>query len=280
MNKQQTICRIASRHKPYSQLGNAMLRDHRLSFEARGLLAFILSHPSDWQVHVRQLCHETGLGREKALRIFRELIAHDYCQRNYRRGDDGRMAGVEYVFTDEPSPQSGKPFTAEPDTEIQTAYKEGQSQRNTETKKEEDAHTRDLETDGATGTLSETQHPKPQAESAEGLREGASGERLPFTQAVIDHVRALGVEPEALVARYRTRTRHRRVRDPCAYLLRMARDEAAKRIGVPVEALKGVASRDTSERMAAFTALAAAPPPKVVVSAALRSSALVTGGAR
>jgi hypothetical protein len=33
----QTIFRVASRHKPYAMLGNAMLRDKRLSFEARRL---------------------------------------------------------------------------------------------------------------------------------------------------------------------------------------------------------------------------------------------------
>jgi hypothetical protein len=65
----RTIFRVANRHKPYAQLGNGMLRDSRLSFEARGVLAFILSFPSNWHFGLAWLCRDQGIGRDKARRI-------------------------------------------------------------------------------------------------------------------------------------------------------------------------------------------------------------------
>src|SRR5262249_11544115 len=97
----QTIFRVASRHKPYAQIGNAMLRDTRLSFAARGALAMILSYPPDWQFNLACLCKEGDIGRDKARSIIRELADCGYCQRSQVRNGDGTLGRVEYVFTDE-----------------------------------------------------------------------------------------------------------------------------------------------------------------------------------
>jgi hypothetical protein len=83
----RTILRVASRHKPYAQLGNAMLRDKRLSFEARGVLAFILTYPSNWQFGLAWLCRDQDIGRDRARRIIREHVTAGYCQ----RGEPGTL---------------------------------------------------------------------------------------------------------------------------------------------------------------------------------------------
>jgi hypothetical protein len=80
------------------------------------------------------------------------------------------------------------------------------------------------------------------------------GERLPFTPAVLRHVELLGVERAPLIRRYQARTVNRRIKDPSAYLLGMARDEAAKKLGVPAELLKEVASSDRQARVDATIA--------------------------
>ena len=98
----QTIFRVANRHKPYSQLGNAMIRDGRLSWEARAVLSFILSFPTDWQFSLSWFCRETNTGRDKARRVVRELEAAGYCARERNRNADGTLGAFEYVFTDEP----------------------------------------------------------------------------------------------------------------------------------------------------------------------------------
>lgn len=101
---EQTIFRVANRHKPYSQLGNAMIRDGRLSWEARAILSYILSFPTDWQFSLGWFCKETQTGRDKARRVVRELVDAGYCVRGRQRKSDGKLGPYEYVFTDEPEP--------------------------------------------------------------------------------------------------------------------------------------------------------------------------------
>lgn len=109
MSSSQTIFRVASRQKPYSQLGNAMIRDGRLSWEARAVLSFILSFPSDWQFSLGWFCRETNTGRDKARRVVRELAAAGYCARSRTRKNDGTLGPYEYVFTDEPDVADAAP---------------------------------------------------------------------------------------------------------------------------------------------------------------------------
>lgn len=125
MNNQQTIFRVASRQKPYSQLGNEMIRDGRLSWEARGILSFILSYPPDWHFTLHWLCRNTETGRDRAQRMLKELVATGYCHREQTRKEDGTLGPYEYVFSDEPeavAPQPEKPVAVErPHCDVLTA---------------------------------------------------------------------------------------------------------------------------------------------------------------
>ena len=98
----QTIFRVARPGVPYTQLSNAMLRNNRISWAARGMLGFILSYPSDWHFSVEWFCNETGIDRKRAWRIVKELLAHDYCRRERLRLRDGTLGPVEYLFSDAP----------------------------------------------------------------------------------------------------------------------------------------------------------------------------------
>jgi hypothetical protein len=253
MATDRTIFRVASRHKPYAQLGNAMLRDTRLSFEARGVLAFILTYPSNWQFGLAWLCRDQAIGRDRARRIIREHVAVGYCQRGRTRNADGTLGAYEYVFTDEPEclpPQpekasvvttDGKPVTGQPALANPTPTKTV-SPTNTYTKRKSALHIEPSVTDGATGEL------------------------LPFTADVLQAVAAVGADPQALVERYRERTAGRHITDPSAYLLRMARDEAAKRLGVPAATLVGLTSGNREKRALALAAsVGACPDPSAAV---------------
>lgn len=98
----QTIFRVAYRHKPYSQLGNAMLRDKRLTLEQRGTLALILSYPANWSFDIKWLMRECDLGRDRARNIIAALTKYGYCQRAASRNSDGTIGGYDFLFTDEP----------------------------------------------------------------------------------------------------------------------------------------------------------------------------------
>jgi hypothetical protein len=77
----QTIFRVGHRHKPYSQLSNAMLRDKRMSYAQRGLLSFILSHPTDWKFNLAWLLRVGGVGKDSAYAAISPLNAWDRALR-------------------------------------------------------------------------------------------------------------------------------------------------------------------------------------------------------
>lgn len=110
---------------------NETANDLELTAEALGVLVYILSKPDHWQVNVSDLQRRRGMGRDKAYRVLRELIANRYAQFVEYYGHDGRVVDSEYVIYDvrqpeglEPRlrlplperPDTEKPDTAEPDT--------------------------------------------------------------------------------------------------------------------------------------------------------------------
>lgn len=98
----QTI-RRARRDKdnPYKAIRRATFEDANLSFEARGVLGYILVKPDDWEVQVTDLMRQGDIGRDKAYRIINELITAGYCKRvEYRTR--GRIVGYTYLIDEEP----------------------------------------------------------------------------------------------------------------------------------------------------------------------------------
>jgi hypothetical protein len=77
------------------------------------------------------------------------------------------------------------------------------------------------------------------AESEQAI---ASGDREPWTAALLHRIAGMGVDVEALVERYRERTAGRCIDDPNAYLLAMAKDDIAKRLGTTREVVAAVTS--------------------------------------
>jgi hypothetical protein len=90
--------------------------DVDLSWEARGVLWYLLVKPDDWQVWFADLLNKGPSGRDKLRRIFRELIAAGYMRR-YRvhRGEDGRFVWVTEVYEE---PQEATGFSGDGDDDI------------------------------------------------------------------------------------------------------------------------------------------------------------------
>lgn len=99
----------------FTTLGNALIEDERLSYEALGMITYLLSRPHNWKVHVRQLCaHRKGAGRDRVYRIINELIRAGYITRSINRSAGGKVASVEYDVTG--TPQATAPLPEKPDT--------------------------------------------------------------------------------------------------------------------------------------------------------------------
>ena len=110
----QTIRRAARRHR-YVIVDQAAVEDTRLSWAARGLLAYLLSRPDDWKVLVNDLKKRGNLGRDGIYALLRELRSAGYVRFERHRDDRGRMRGGSYIVSEVPAPVPASPDEAEPD---------------------------------------------------------------------------------------------------------------------------------------------------------------------
>jgi len=70
----------------YVTLPNVTIQDIELSWEARGLLAFMLSLPADWAIYKEWLAEQSAMcGKDKLNRILDELIASGYLVKQQKR---------------------------------------------------------------------------------------------------------------------------------------------------------------------------------------------------
>ena len=81
----------------YVVMHNRVLEEESLSWEAKGVLAYLLSRPSDWQPSVSHIGQQGGIGRTKARRIFAELEEAGYLKKSQARTHKGAF-GIAEVF--------------------------------------------------------------------------------------------------------------------------------------------------------------------------------------
>lgn len=87
---------------------NATIGDSRLSWEARGLLVFLLSKPDNWVVSTKHLVGQSpNAKRERILKILAELESAGYIREEQSRdgssGEFGRVTRVVYDTPEGPS---------------------------------------------------------------------------------------------------------------------------------------------------------------------------------
>lgn len=98
----------------FTMLDNRWLRDKRLSWKARGLLAWLSSHAVGFQVSVDRIVAASDRdGREAVKTAIKELEKHCYLVREQERDARGRIVASSYTLTD-PS-ISGLSAGGEPD---------------------------------------------------------------------------------------------------------------------------------------------------------------------
>ncbi|MFD4588294.1 hypothetical protein [Streptomyces sp. NPDC058434] len=105
----------------FTQISNALFRDSRLSFKAKGLFGHISTHRDGWQITIANLAHH---GRENVHAVttgLKELEKYGFLLRDRARNPDGKLGQAVYCITDLPSlqntrsrPESGYPGLADP----------------------------------------------------------------------------------------------------------------------------------------------------------------------
>lgn len=103
----------------YVIISNKTAQDNRLSFEARGVLAMLLSMPDDWSVNVSWIQKQSTAGRDKVNRIIKELIDCGYMRKDQPRNQQGKFTSQDYFVypeseTAEELPANGLPVNGLP----------------------------------------------------------------------------------------------------------------------------------------------------------------------
>ncbi len=122
--KPRTIFKVARGSGAFTQLPNAMLRDKRLSLEARGMLGTIVSHPDDWIFDEAQFRRQCDIGRDRLKRILREIEAAGYSRSKRPRRADGTWDDTITFFACDPrdliaATSDGFPVTGQPSPDEQ-----------------------------------------------------------------------------------------------------------------------------------------------------------------
>lgn len=109
------ITRKARPASNYYVLSNDIAADKDLTWEARGMLIYLLTKQDNWRVSIQALVNETrnaigkAAGREKVYNIINQLIAAGYMTRNQARDtESGRMLEMDYFVSEvKEKPASG-----------------------------------------------------------------------------------------------------------------------------------------------------------------------------
>jgi len=111
------IIRIRRHGRPFTVVDNALLEDGRLSFKAKGLLAYLLSRPQGWRACRKHLA-KVGTDRATAVAsAIAELRRLGYVELRRLRGDDGTLAGTEVCVHERPPREGGKTALGESSAE-------------------------------------------------------------------------------------------------------------------------------------------------------------------
>jgi len=93
----------------YVVLSKELTEDARLSYGARGMMAYLLSKPDTWHVRMTDLESKSRDGRQRVRSLMHELEEAGYIRRSQVRDKAARWQTVTTVY-EEPQPINGKPL--------------------------------------------------------------------------------------------------------------------------------------------------------------------------
>lgn len=100
----------------FTQIPNDWLRDNRLSFKARGILAMIMSHREGWSLSINSIASQNQEGKDAIRSAIQELEQTGYLYRT--QANEGGKFGEAIWITQDPAdlPMAENPTTDNPTT--------------------------------------------------------------------------------------------------------------------------------------------------------------------
>ncbi len=103
-----SIFRI-NKTQDYTVISNKFLNDDDLSWKAKGMLAWLLSRPNEWQIYLKDMQKRSKDGRDSTANGLSELIESSYISKNAVRNDKGKFIGYNYGVHECRLSENGKP---------------------------------------------------------------------------------------------------------------------------------------------------------------------------
>ena len=105
----------------FTQIHNAWVRDPNITYKAKGLLTYLLSHEVGYTITIGQIIRESGDGKQSVRSALEELIKAGYLETKRTTDERGYNAGLAYFIKDPNSPKSENPTLDNPTLDNQTA---------------------------------------------------------------------------------------------------------------------------------------------------------------
>lgn len=102
-----TIKRV-KRNTPFVQIDKTALQDKTLSWKAKGVLAYLLSLPDDWQIYLSEIKNHARDGKDATRTAVDELVKAGYITRKEAEKQVGRFAGYNYTVSDFPQRENNR----------------------------------------------------------------------------------------------------------------------------------------------------------------------------
>ena len=119
--KNQTMIRVVKdKENPYVMLNKQFLQDENLSWKSKGILAYLLSLPDDWQIYETELEKHSTDGLSSLRSGLKELMKNGYVNRIQNRNGKGQFVSYEYqvheVSTEMRKTDSGQSYNGKSHT--------------------------------------------------------------------------------------------------------------------------------------------------------------------
>ncbi|MDZ4452846.1 hypothetical protein ORM34_18355 [Bacillus cereus] len=145
-----------SKDKNYTTINNTGLRDERLTWKAKGILAYILSLPDDWVFYMEEVAKHSKDKIDSLKSGMKELKEHGYVKRFPVKDEKGKITRWETIIYEVPqgeyplveNPQVEKPLVENPlllSTNIPNTNNTNSPQKKSSRKNVSDSYSEDFE---------------------------------------------------------------------------------------------------------------------------------------